>query len=127
MKLIVLTPDATLVELDVVSVNVAETGNAFTILKNHAPLISVAKKFVVTIKTVDHEIIYIAANAGTIKVLDNKTTIIIDYGVVGETKDEVKATLESLTTDVAQNDDSDDNTIANLEIELIRRMGELRG
>jgi len=126
MKLIVLTPDATLVELDVISVNIAEVGNSFTILKNHAPLITVAKKFVITIKTLDSEMIYIAANAGTVKVLANKTTIIIDYGVVGETKDEVKTTLQELTANLANNDDTDDQTIANLEIELIRRMQEMR-
>jgi len=126
MKLKVITPDHTLFEGNVESINMAERVGAFTILNGHAPLITVVKDFVSTIQPETGDLTYIAAGSGTLKVLNNEASLIIDYGVVGTSKEAAKTNLMNLRKEIAQNNDGlGDDTVANLEIELIKRMQEL--
>ena len=128
MKLTVLTPDATLLETEVENININAVDESFTILKRHAPLISVVKDFVATIKTEQSNLKYIAANAGTLNVLHDAVTIFIDYGVVGISKEDAREKLNARRKElIAESDEVDDDVIARMELELIRRMGELRG
>ena len=128
MKLKVITPDVTLFEGNIESINIAEKTGAFSILKGHAPLITVVKDFVSTIQAETGEFSYIAAGAGTFKVLNHDASLIIDYGAVGASKEEAKANLAHLRAEIAQNSDSlGDDTIANLEIKLMKMTQELGG
>ena len=127
MKLTVITPDATLLSEEVTSINIAEKNGSYTILKDHAPLITVVKEIVATINTKTSDLKYIAANAGTLKVLGNTATLIIDYGIAGTSKDDARQKLQSLRDTIAKTiDNTGDKTIANIEFEIMRRMKEMR-
>jgi len=126
MKLRVITPADTLFEGDIKSINISERLGAFTILKDHAPFIVVVKDSVSTIQKQTGDLTYIAASFGTLKVLNNEVSLIIDYGAVGTSKEEAKTNLVNLNEEIVQKKDSlGDDTVANLEIELIKRMQEL--
>ena len=126
MRLKVITPDSTLFDGNIESINIAERTGGFSILKGHAPLISIVKDFVSTIRTETSDLRYIAAGSGTLKVLDDEIFLIIDYGVVGASKKDARANLASLRKEIAENSENlGDDTVANLEIELMRRMKEL--
>jgi len=128
MKLKVISPDSTLFSGNIQRLNIAEKVGAFSILKGHAPLITVVKDFVSTIQTEAGDLTYIAASSGTLKILDNEAALIVDYGVVGSSKEEATGHLLQLRKEIAQNSgDLGDDTIANLEIELMKRMQELGG
>jgi len=128
MKLKVITPDLTLFNGNIESINIAERIGAFSILKGHAPFITVIKDFVSTIRKETGELTYIAASSGTFKVLNNEATLIVDYGMVGNSKEEAKMNLTNLRKEIAQNSGNlGDDTIANLEIELMKRTQELGG
>lgn len=126
MKLKMITPDSTLFEGNIKSINIAESTGGFSILKGHAPLISVVKDFVSTIQTEVSDLTYIAAGAGTLKVLEDEIFLIVDYGVVGTSKEEARTNLAKLRKEMAtRSGDLGDDTVANLEVELMRRMKEL--
>jgi len=126
MKLKVITPDNTLFDGAIERINIAERLGAFTILKGHAPLIVVVKNSVSTIQTESGELTYIATGFGTLKVLNNEVSLIVDYGAIGASKEEAKTSLMNLRKEIAQNNGSlGDDTVANLEMELIKRMQEL--
>ncbi|MCL2560115.1 MAG: F0F1 ATP synthase subunit epsilon [Turicibacter sp.] len=126
MKLKVITPDITLFHGEAESINLAERTGSFSILNDHAPLITVVKEFVATIQTEAGEFSYVAAGTGTLKVLNNEVSLIIDSGVVGNSKDEAKKNLAQLRKAITEkNGSTGDNTIANLEIELLRMTREL--
>ena len=128
MRFKVVTPDSTLFNGNIQGLNIAEKVGAFSILKGHAPLITVVKDFVTTIQTEAGDLTYISASSGTLKVLDNEAALIVDYGVVGSSKEEAAEHLLQLRKEIAQNSgDLGDDTIANLEIELMKRMQELGG
>lgn len=127
MKLTVITPDDTLLVEEVASINIAEKTGSYTVLNDHAPLITVVKDFVATINTKTSDLKYIAANAGTLKVLDNTVSLIIDYGITGTSKDDARQKLQSLRDTIAENiGNIGDKTVANIEVELMRRMSEMR-
>ena len=127
MKLTVLTPDATLLTTEITSINIGAKAGSFTILANHAPLITTAKDFVMTIATKTDDLKYIAASVGTIKVADNTVAVIIDYGIAGSSRDDAQNALLALRQKIAAGGlEADDSTVANLELELIRRMSEMR-
>jgi len=127
MRLKVITPDVTLFDDKAQSLNIAERVGSFTILSDHAPFLTVVKNFVSTIQTETGDLTYIAANSGTLKVLNNEASLIVDYGVIGASKDEAKTNLVNLRKEFAGNSESlGDHTIANLEVELMRRMRELK-
>ena len=127
MKLNIITPDTTLLATKVTSINIAERVGSFTVLNGHAPLITVIKDFVATIQPETADLTYIAANVGTLKVLDNITSLIVDYGVVGTSKEDAREKLQALRQEIAANiGKTGDKTVANVEVELMRRMKELR-
>lgn len=127
MKLKIITPDVTLFEGNIKSINIAERAGSFSILKGHAPLIAVLKDFVSTIQAETGELTYIAAGSGTLKVLNNEASLIVDYGVVGTSKEDAKMNLKNLREEIAQNSDHlGDDTIANLEIKLMTMLKELK-
>ena len=128
MKLKAITPDRTLFDGDIESIHIAERVGSFSILKGHAPLIAVIKDFVSTIQMETGELTHIAANSGTLKVLNNEASLIVDYGVVAHSKEEALTSLANLRKEIAQKSgESGDDTIAKLEIELMKRMQELGG
>ena len=127
MKLTVITPDETLLATEVTSINIHEKTGSFTVLRGHAPLITVVKDFVATIGAPDSDLTYIAANAGTLKILDNTAALIIDYGIVGTSKTDAREKLQSRRDEIAAKiGNTGDNTVANVEVELMRRMKEMR-
>jgi len=127
MKLKVITPDSTLFNDHATRLNIAERIGSFSILSNHAPLITVIKDFVSTIQTEADDLTFIAANSGTLKVLNNEVSLTIDYGVLGTNKEDAWTNLESLRKEIAEKSGSlGDNTIANLELELMKRIKEMR-
>lgn len=120
MKLKVITPDALIFDGNIESIHIAERAGSFTILNGHAPLITVVKDFVSTIRTETGELRYIAAGSGTFKILNNEASLIVDYGVIGTSKEEAKTNLTNLREEIAQNSDHlGDDTIANWEIKLM--------
>lgn len=126
MKLKIITPDTTLFEGNIKSINMSETAGSFSILKGHAPLITVLKDFVSTIQSETGELTYIAAGSGTFKVLNNEASLIVDYGVVGTSKEDAKENLENLREEIAKNSNNlGDDTVANLEIKLMKMVQEL--
>jgi len=128
MKLKVITPDHTLFDGNIKRINVAEREGSFSILKGHAPLIVIIKNAVTTIQTETGDLTYIATGFGTLKVLNNEISLIIDYGVAGTSKEEAKTNLENLKDEIAKNNnDLGDDLVANLEIELLKRMQQLGG
>jgi len=127
MKLKVITADAILFNDHAKSLNISERTGSFTILKDHAPLITIAKDFVSTVQTETGDLTYIAANFGTLKVLNNEVFLIIDYGVAGTDKENARMNLMNLKKEmVEKHGDLGDDVIANLEFELIKRTRELR-
>ena len=60
MKFKMLTPDSTLFEGNIKSINIAERVGSFSVLNGHAPLITVVKDFVSTVGTEAGELIYIS-------------------------------------------------------------------
>ena len=126
MKLKILTPDRTLFDGDIKSINIAQSAGAFSILSGHAPLITVVKDAVSTVLTEDGKLSYIAVSSGTLKVLNNKVSLVVDYGTIGINKEEAKTNFANLRREIEQNSGNlGDDTIANLEMELMRRMKEM--
>jgi len=127
MKLKIITPDATLFNGNVASINIAEKTGSFSILNDHAPLITVAKNFVTTLQTETDGLVYIAANSGTFKMLNNEASLLIDYGVLASSKEEAQTALKNLKKEIAINSGRvGDDTIADMEFELMRRIKEMR-
>lgn len=126
MKLIVRTPDETLVELDVASFNINQGYESFSVLNGHAPLISVTKDFVVTINEETGNNTYLAGNDGMLKVQDNVANMMIDYGIVASNKDDAKEQLRAMKEKMTEKTIDSDKSVLGVEIELMRRMQEMR-
>ena len=127
MKLTVITPDKTLFEGDITSINIATSDGSFTILNQHAPLITVVKDAVSTILEKADKRSHIAFASGTVKVLNNEIALIVDYGSVGASKAEALTNLANLQAEIKRNrGDLGDDTILNLEMELRKRMKEMK-
>ena len=126
MKLKIITPDKTLFDGNINYINIAQSDGAFSILDGHAPLITVVKDVVSTIQTDDGQLSYISFNSGTLKVLNNEVSLIVDYGIVGTSKEEAKINFANLREEIKQNNGSlGDDTIVNFEMELMKRMKEM--
>lgn len=121
MKLKMITPDTILFDGNTKRIHVAEPEGTFSILDRHAPLLMVVKHFVLTLLTETDELTYIAAGAGVLKVLNNEVSLIVDYGAVGASKEQAKTNLAHLKEEIIQRRTHlGDDTIANLELELMR-------
>lgn len=126
MKLKVITPDTTLWRGTVTSINIADKEGAFTVLKGHAPLITVVKDIVATIRTSSGELSYIATDSGTFKVLNDEISLIVDYGAVSPSKEEARINLVKIKDEITKSNNSlGDDTIANLETQLMKMTQEL--
>lgn len=80
MKLSIYTPDKSLFKGDVTSVTVPGRKGLFTILDNHAPIISLLDPGKITVITTDvaTEKVFDVPESGYIKVLKNSVTICIN-------------------------------------------------
>ena len=123
MRLRIITPDETLYEGDVTSINVKSKTDSFSILANHTPL--VARLHVPTLKITDinGHVQFAILNSGTLKVLANTTIITAAYGAVAQSLEEGTARMKEIQSTI-KNPDPEDDTIANLERELVRRVKE---
>jgi len=126
MILKIKTPDAILFDEETTHIKITEKTGGFSILNGHAPLITIVKNFVTTITTKAGDLTFIGANFGTLKILDNEISIFIDYGVIATSKEEAKEKLTQKRQQLINHTgDPGDETIAHLELELLRRMKEL--
>lgn len=78
MKLEVITPEKTLFEGDVHSVNVPGSKGAFSVLHNHAPIISTLVKGQIKIVTEKLKEENIPIEGGVIEVKKNKIIVLAD-------------------------------------------------
>lgn len=126
MKFAALTPDENLITTDITSLTVVQKAGGFQILTNHAPMITAVKDFVVTVKTNDAGETYVVGTTGTLKVYENNLTLFLDQGVQHESLEVATKTLaENIEKMNSKTYDSSDDAVANLEIELMKRMKEM--
>lgn len=107
----VLTPDGSLYEGDVISVRVPGTGGNFTMLHNHAPIISTLDVGAVVITKADSSEVIYAVSGGFVEMNDNKMTLLaekaeeasaIDKEEARKMLDEAKALLAEKSTNRAK-------------------------
>lgn len=78
MNLEVITPEKTLYQGEVNSLHVPGSKGSFTILKNHAPIISTLEKGVLSILTKENKSESIEIEGGIIEVKKNKIIVLAD-------------------------------------------------
>lgn len=78
MDLEIITPDKTLFAGKIKSINVPGTKGSFTVLLNHAPLISTIEKGKMRIITEDQEVKVIEIKGGVIEVKKNKIIVLAE-------------------------------------------------
>ena len=78
MYLEIITPDKKVFEGDVDLVQVPGSKGAFTILKNHAPIISTLEKGVITVKEKLGKEHQFNVSGGVIENLENKIIILVE-------------------------------------------------
>jgi len=124
MKLKIITPSVVLYEGIVKSINVKSKTDSFTILRNHAPLLATLRNPTLKITDEVDQTKFVILNTGTLKVLANVAIITADYGAIGKTAEESMALIEEIETTI-QTPEPKDDTIANLERELMRHVKEI--
>jgi len=126
MRLKVMTPDKMLLDKSVTGLNLASKEGSFTILKGHAPLITTVTQAVVKIVDEENDATYLKLNAGTLKVLQEEVTFFIDFGEIGQSKEESEQLFSSLKEQLSSNNESaSDDALAKLEMEILKRASEL--
>jgi F-type H+-transporting ATPase subunit epsilon len=78
VNLEVITPGRTLYQGEIVSINVPGTKGSFTVLKNHAPIISTLEKGELKILTIEKKKESITITGGIIEVKKNKVIVLAD-------------------------------------------------
>ncbi len=78
MKLEIITPDKKIYDGEVQIVNVPGTKGAFTILKNHAPIISTLEKGKVRIQDEKGEEKFFELSSGVVEVLNNNVIVLAE-------------------------------------------------
>jgi F-type H+-transporting ATPase subunit epsilon len=78
LKLEILTPDKTLYSGDIKSVNLPGSKGRFTLLHNHAPIVSTLEKGQVTITTNDQKTEVIDIIGGIVEVKKNSIIVLAD-------------------------------------------------
>jgi len=126
MKLRVITPDNCLFDETITSINIAQKTGGFSVLKGHAPIISILENFVLTINTTASQQ-FVAAHTGTLRVLKDDIILILDYGVIANSAKEARDQLNVKEQSITNERNNEDNTVANLELELMRRMRAMNG
>jgi F-type H+-transporting ATPase subunit epsilon len=78
VNLEVITPEKTLYQGEVNSIHVPGSKGSFTVLKNHAPIISTLEKGVLSIVTKENRSESIEIEGGIIEVKKNKIIVLAD-------------------------------------------------
>ena len=78
MKLEIIAPEGFIFTGNVTSVSVPGTYSAFTILKNHAPIISSLTKGVITYVLADERECQICIDGGFVEVYNNLITVCVE-------------------------------------------------
>ena len=78
MKLEILTPEKTVFEGNINSISVTGTKGSFTVLKNHAPIISTLEKGKIKIITDTNKIEFIEIPGGILEVKKNSIIVLTD-------------------------------------------------
>ena len=78
MKLEILTPEKTLFNDEVLSVQVPGKSGSFEMLNNHMPIVSSLKKGVVKITNIQQKEMKIEINSGVIEMKQNKIIILAE-------------------------------------------------
>jgi F-type H+-transporting ATPase subunit epsilon len=78
VKLEIITPEKTLYEGKIKSINVPGSKGSFTVLRNHAPIISTLTKGVLKITTEDLKTEIIEIQGGVIEVKKNMIILLAD-------------------------------------------------
>jgi F-type H+-transporting ATPase subunit epsilon len=78
VNLEVITPEKTLYQGEISSIHVPGSKGSFTVLKNHAPIISTLEKGELRILTADKKTVTIEIEGGIIEVKKNKVIVLAD-------------------------------------------------
>jgi F-type H+-transporting ATPase subunit epsilon len=78
LNLNIVTPSKTVFTGDVRSVTVPGTDGSFQVLRNHAPIISTLEIGLVKIEMLDGSTEFYSTGGGTVEVLNNKITLLVD-------------------------------------------------
>ena len=78
MYLEIITPDKKVFEGEVKLVNVPGSKGNFTMLKNHAPIISTLEKGVITVKAISGKEHQFNVNGGVVENVGNKIIILVE-------------------------------------------------
>ncbi len=78
MNLEVITPEKTLYQGEIISIHVPGSKGSFTVLKNHAPIISTLEKGELRIVTIDKRSESIDIQGGIIEVKKNNIIVLAD-------------------------------------------------
>ena len=78
MYLEIITPDKRIFEGEVNLVQVPGSKGAFTILKNHAPIISTLEAGKITVKEKSGKLLQFDVNGGVVENLKNKIIILVE-------------------------------------------------
>jgi F-type H+-transporting ATPase subunit epsilon len=78
MYLEIITPDKKVFEGEVNLVNVPGSKGNFTMLKNHAPIISTLEKGVITVKSISGKEHQFNVNGGVVENAGNKIIILVE-------------------------------------------------
>lgn len=84
MEIEIITPDKKLYEGKIKSVKVPGSKGAFTVLRNHAPIISTLEKGDIKIFTNDFEELFFDIDGGIIEVKKNKIIVLAEETVSEE-------------------------------------------
>jgi F-type H+-transporting ATPase subunit epsilon len=78
MYLEILTPDKTVFSGKITSITVPGTKGPFTVLKNHAPLISTLENGELSLSTSGGNDLYYIISQGMIEVMQNKIMVLVE-------------------------------------------------
>lgn len=78
MHLDIITPDKTVFNGEVTSVQLPGVEGKFQVLKNHAPLIATLVQGKVKVVDASKETLFFEVSGGVVEVLDNKVTVLAE-------------------------------------------------
>lgn len=121
-----MTPDYLLFDEDIKQISVKEKEGSYSILPRHAPLISVASNGFLKLTKQNGEENFLQFGFGTLNVLREETNFLIDYGFLADSLENCKAGFLKLKEQMQEHaTDTDDTTVAQLEMEILKRASEL--
>lgn len=78
MKLEIISPQGTALQKEITQVSLPGTAGAFTVLSNHAPIISTLREGKVTCQTIEKTEEEVAIESGVVEVKNNKVTVFVE-------------------------------------------------